>query len=944
MADDGSSTLTVTFFGDKAALIKDERCLSLAELAGFIRDTSRGDKKKLPWLKPARFGDVRTDHGSLRHDDNVLAITGIAVDYDGEKVSLDEGVETLTKAGISSLAYTSPSHTENAPRWRVLCPLSRELPPDQHERLVSRLNGVLGGLLTRESWTLSQAYYFGSVANNPSHDVRIVPGTSIDLRAELDANAVGRPERPKLERPKGQTAEPGQPRTEPPQGGTAYGRAALQRECDAVRGAPDGSKHDILNKAAFAIGGLVGAGELREDEARADLMAALAEIASRCDDVRAAERTVQDGLRDGMALPRTRSNGNGAAHPHATNRNGRTASNGSGKTDKPTKEPPTHERVIDALITAGVTFFRDPLGGAYATVPCDPANPNAPVARYPVDDGEFVTRVRLLYGDAYPVHGPRGARPGAFSKKTTVLPHLEAMALRGPVYDPGVRVAGSREDVWIDLGDATFRAIRVTAEGWTVADRAPAQFPLIRRSGSMAPLPLPRPDPDAMQRYRRLLNLGDDPGAAGRFRLVVMFQVSVLYPFGPYCIVAVGGPPGAAKTTGCRMLRDTADPQAVPLRAPPRGEEDLVIAARHNRVLAWDNMGDMKPNMADMFCRLATGTACGKRRLWTNADEHLVAAERPVILNGISPLLVRGDLADRGIVISLPEIPDDARRPREEMQQAFAEVAPGVLAALLDGLVTALRRLPTLKLARLPRMADFARLACAAAPAFGWTEDDILAELDANRAEAGRGVIEDDPVAQAVQDFAEARTAPWKGTATELLACLRFVPEAVQRERTWPKDGARLSRHLNRIMAALRTAGIDVRGTREGNAGQRTITITCGAPEVLGETTDELPSAASAAAKAAENHGFSADASQAHLASAPPNTPAGAPPNTPADASGGAVASAKKGWKPAASEGADGADGNFAQVSPHPIIVPGSVRMSASSRGPNGVPLFGGEL
>jgi hypothetical protein len=63
------------------------------------------------------------------------------------------------------------------------------------------------------------------------------------------------------------------------------------------------------------------------------------------------------------------------------------------------------------------------------------------------------------------------------------------------------------------------------------------------------------------------------------------------------------------------------------------------------------------------------------------------------------------------------------------------------------GLVfSALRRLPTLRLERLPRMADFARLACAAAPAFGWTEAELLAGAVEERAVRPRSADDEDHV------------------------------------------------------------------------------------------------------------------------------------------------------------------------------------------------------
>ena len=86
--------------------------------------------------------------------------------------------------------------------------------------------------------------------------------------------------------------------------GTRYGLSALDNECQAILSAPDGAKHDTLNRAAFSIGGLVAAGELIEGPAFAALTSALAGIRHRCDDFRAAEKTLRDAFRAGMAKPR----------------------------------------------------------------------------------------------------------------------------------------------------------------------------------------------------------------------------------------------------------------------------------------------------------------------------------------------------------------------------------------------------------------------------------------------------------------------------------------------------------------------------------------------------------------------------------------------------------------------------------------------------------------
>jgi hypothetical protein len=52
------------------------------QLAALIRRMTATRKDALPLLKLARFGDIRSDAESLRHDPNVIAVTGVEADYD----------------------------------------------------------------------------------------------------------------------------------------------------------------------------------------------------------------------------------------------------------------------------------------------------------------------------------------------------------------------------------------------------------------------------------------------------------------------------------------------------------------------------------------------------------------------------------------------------------------------------------------------------------------------------------------------------------------------------------------------------------------------------------------------------------------------------------------------------------------------------------------------
>ena len=182
----------VTFFPSFAAQSLKTEEMTLEDIRDLILKTSAKTKEELPWLKLARFGNKRSKNNSFRYNANVETITGIELDYDAKKVSFEQAVATARDARVRTLLYTSGSYTSATPKWRVLCPTSKELPPAERAKLVARVNGIFGGIFAGESFTLSQAYYFGRVGDNPEHQAVIVDGDFIDRRDDLDAGAIGK--------------------------------------------------------------------------------------------------------------------------------------------------------------------------------------------------------------------------------------------------------------------------------------------------------------------------------------------------------------------------------------------------------------------------------------------------------------------------------------------------------------------------------------------------------------------------------------------------------------------------------------------------------------------------------------------------------------------------------------------------------------------------------
>jgi len=151
-----------------------------------------------------------------------------------------------------------------------------------------------------------------------------------------------------------------------------------------------------------------------------------------------------------------------------------------------------------------------------------------------------------------------------------------------------------------------------------------------------------------------------------------------------------------------------------------------MIAATNGWVIGLDNLSRLPDWLSDALCRLATGGGFATRELYTDSEERIFNAQRPIVINGIEELATRGDLLDRSILMYLPSLGESNRKHERQFWGDFEQAQPRILGALLDIVSAALRELPTTHLKTLPRMADFALWASAAAGACEWTSEKFL--------------------------------------------------------------------------------------------------------------------------------------------------------------------------------------------------------------------------
>jgi hypothetical protein len=482
-------------------------------------------------------------------------------------------------------------------------------------------------------------------------------------------------------------------------------------------------------------------------------------------------------------------------------------------------------RLVTLAMDAGVELFHTPEGEAYGSMEID-----GHTETWPLKVRSFRRWLARRFYDE------EGKAPGAQAVQDA-LGVLEGKALYdGPELPVYTRLAELNGSIYLDLANERWQAVEVSASGWQIVDTPPVKF---RRTKGMLPLPVPSTAGN-LAALRPFVNVASEED----WRLLVSWLLATLRPSGPYPVLVIYGEQGSAKSSLVRVLRALVDPNTAALRTTPRDERDLVIAATNGWLIALDNLSHLPDWLSDALCRLATGSGFATRELYTDAEEAIFAAQRPVVMNGIEEVATRGDLLDRALILYLPTLPEDKRQDEKTFWGDFEAQRPQILGALLTAVSTALQHVASVQLSQKPRMADFALWSCAAAGACGWSAEDFLGAYQGVREAVHELTLEASPVGPLVRDFAHQHS-PWEGTASELLIELETLskgpttppPQAgkgvtmqapkagsdVTKHKSWPKNGRALSNALRRLAPTLRAVGVDVTFDREPDQKRRRI-------------------------------------------------------------------------------------------------------------------------
>lgn len=179
--------ITYTLFPSVTPRSKSERAdVPWSELVARIQNSpTYTSKASCPLVSLAEYGDEMSQAACLRHAANVRRIFGVELDYDGEQMPIEEAAALVQRANLEAVLYTSPSHTPQRPRWRILLPLGDPETPEKRAEFVGRANRIIGGTASRESFTLSQSFYIGRV-RGAEYVVIPTHGRTLDLASEIE--------------------------------------------------------------------------------------------------------------------------------------------------------------------------------------------------------------------------------------------------------------------------------------------------------------------------------------------------------------------------------------------------------------------------------------------------------------------------------------------------------------------------------------------------------------------------------------------------------------------------------------------------------------------------------------------------------------------------------------------------------------------------------------
>lgn len=394
--------------------------------------------------------------------------------------------------------------------------------------------------------------------------------------------------------------------------------------------------------------------------------------------------------------------------------------------------------------------------------------------------------------------------PGAEVVKS-ILSVLEGRArFEGKEIELQNRTAWKNNELFYDLTNEEWQAIRINKDGWELIDKPPILFKRFSHHKAQI-VPVKNGDVKLFLNYINVVNTEHQ-------LLLLVFLISCFIPDFPHVMLVVFGSQGSSKSTLSKLARLVVDPSLVDVASFPHRGTELIQALAHHYLLFFDNVSHITEEESDTLCKAITGGGHVKRELYSNDEDIIYNFMRCIGMNGINLVTTRPDLLERSLLLELERIEPEKRKTEQELYQNFAGDLPSILGGIFDVLVKAIQIQPTIKLNSHHRMADWSLWGCAIAEALGYPKEEFLNAYQNNITRQSEMLLSENIVATTLFSFMEEKEQ-WEGTATELLQQLYArtpMDYFEKQEKYWPKSAASLMRKINELRTYLRQTGIAV--------------------------------------------------------------------------------------------------------------------------------------
>jgi hypothetical protein len=249
-----------------------------------------------------------------------------------------------------------------------------------------------------------------------------------------------------------------------------------------------------------------------------------------------------------------------------------------------------------------------------------------------------------------------------------------------------LRVGGEGDDAgstfYVDLGDASGRAVEIRADGWSVVDRSGVQF---RRPEGILPLPVPSAN-GSIELLRPYVNLTES-----HFRRAIVWLAAALLPCGPHPVLVIRGDEGSARSTLARVLKLLIDPHYRPILIDHESGADLVSTWLDTWLPAYDDVSLMSPWLSRSLSELVRGRSSTIETVHSARKLTSTLGDRPLILSGVDSITDQFRQGPLCIHLQLRPILFDDRRGEREFWSSFQADYPRILAGILDVLTEGLQ-------------------------------------------------------------------------------------------------------------------------------------------------------------------------------------------------------------------------------------------------------------